>query len=290
MKDVEQKAMLYAGRWRTFPNPGAAVSGTIHADARARELGFRSGPVRGQTVAGAMIPAIVHTLGAPWFEGGWFHVKMIAPLYADDQARETATAVEGRPEIVELRLLTTDGRLTGTGRAGLGTAEPWDRRLDGRRGGEVAFPSVRLGAPVAEVKRAVTEGDVAELCDPAGDDTPWFRGRSPWGDAVAPPLSLIPHDMQAGIPPGPGVLDEAMAADYQIVVERPVFVGEPLVVSARWADKGVSGRCWFRTIEFVTRDAAGRRCVAGRPRVKWFVEAAGSGSDGDSERGAGGGP
>ena len=60
--------------------------------------------------------------------------------------------MEGRPEIVELRLLTTDGRLTGTGRAGLGTAEPWDRRLDGRRGGEVAFPSVRLGAPVAEVK------------------------------------------------------------------------------------------------------------------------------------------
>ena len=140
MKDVEQKAMLYAGRWRTFPNPGAAVSGTIHADARARELGFRSGPVRGQTVAGAMIPAIVHTLGAPWFEGGWFHVKMIAPLYADDQARETATAVEGRPEIVELRLLTTDGRLTGTGRAGLGTAEPWDRRLDGRRGGEGRLP------------------------------------------------------------------------------------------------------------------------------------------------------
>ena len=259
-----------------LPNLGAGSPG-IHSDGVARGLGFRAGPVLGQTVAQAAFPAVVASYGESWFEGGWVDLKIVSPVYEDEEVRERAT-----PETtggIEIVIETRAGRLAASGRAGLGARDPWDRSLDGTRGPEGVLPGVRLGAAVAEVSRAVTAADVAELCDAAGDETPWFRGPTRWGGPIAPPIALLlhAHDIQAGIPPGPGVVPLAMGSDYQVVVERPAALGEPLRVRTRWADKGVSGRCWFRTIEFATEGADGRPLARGRQRVKWFVDPAAGG-------------
>jgi hypothetical protein len=282
----ESSAPMHEGRWRLLPNLAADTPG-IHGDAVAQGLGFRAGPVLGETTAEALVPAIVATLGERWFEGGWMRVKLISPVYADEEVREDATGAEHGN--VELALTTRAGRIACVGAAGLGAIDPWDAREDGRRGGDVALPGLRLGAPVAEVERTVTAADVAELCDAAGDGTSWFRGSSPWGGPIAPPISLLlhAHDIQAKIPPGPGVLPQAMGSDYQVVVERPVPLDALLRIRTRWVDKGVSGRCWFRTIEFETRDEHDRTCARGRQRVKWFVEAPGESAAGaDVEGGA----
>lgn len=275
-------ATVYQGRWRRLPNLAADTPG-IHSDDVAQGLGFRAGPVLGQTVAEAVVPAIVQRFGERWFEGGWVDVKIISPVYDDEEVRESAALSEDGG--ITLALTARAGRVACVGRAGLGTDDPWDERQDARRGADMAFPGVRLGAPVAEVQRAVTATDVAELCDAAGDETAWFRGPSPWGGPIAPPISLLlhAHDIQVEIPPGPGVLPQAMGSDYQVVVQRPAPLDEPLYVRTRWVDKGVSGRCWFRTIEFETRDAADRPCARGRQRVKWFIE-----TPGGSQAGTGG--
>ncbi len=262
---------LHEGRWRRIPNLAASRPG-IHRNDVARGLGFRAGPVLGETVAEAMVPAVVATLGERWFEGGWIAAKLISPVYDDEEVQETATDAGGGA--IELELSTRGGRLACVGRAGLGALDPWDASADGQRGADVALPDVQIGAPVAEVERAVILADVSALCDAAGDETPWFRRDSPWGGPIAPPIALLlhAHDIQARIPPGPGVKPQAMGSDYQVVVERPVPLGTPLRVRTRWVDKGVSGRCWFRTIEFETSDAQGRACARGRQRVKWFVD------------------
>ena len=266
-------APTFEGRWRALPNLGADTPG-IHGDAVAQELGFRRGPVLGDTAAQAVVPAIVATLGERWFQGGWMRVKLISPVYADEEVRDSATGAGASDASVELALATRAGRIACVGGAGLGALDPWDASEDGRHGADVALPGLRLGAPVAEVERTVTAADVARLCAAAGDETPWFRGPSPWGGPIAPPISLLlhAHDIQVQVPPGPGVLPLAMGSDYQVVMERPVPLDAPLRIRTRWADKGVSGRCWFRTIEFETRDARDRPCARGRQRVKWFVE------------------
>jgi hypothetical protein len=282
MPSSAHSAPIHEGRWRRLPNLAAETPG-IHSDDVAQELGFRAGPVLGDTAAEAVVPAIVATLGERWFEGGWMRVKLVSPVYADEEVRESAVGADDGS--IELALTTHAGRLACVGGAGLGAVDPWDAREDGRRGADVALPGLRLGAPVAEVQRTVTAAEVAELCDAAGDQTSWFRGSSPWGGAIAPPISLLlhAHDIQVKIPPGPGVLPQAMGADYQVVIERPVPLDAPLRIRTRWVDKGVSGRCWFRTIEFETRDALDRPCARGRQRVKWFIEPPAEGAPGAAE-------
>ena len=264
-------AATHDGRWRILPNVASEEAG-IHSDAVARGLGFRAGPVLGHHVAQAAVPAVVAAYGESWFEGGWVDLKLVSPVYEDEEVRERASPGEGGD--LALSVETRAGRLALVGRAGLGARDPWDESRDGTRGSEGVLPGVRLGSPVAEVERTVTEADVAELCEVAGDETPWYRGETPWGGPIAPPLSLLlhAHDIQVGFPPGPGVIPQAMGSDFQVVMERPVPLGVPVRVRTRWVDKGVSGRCWFRTIEFVTRTEDGRDLARGRQRVKWFIE------------------
>lgn len=266
----------YEGRWRTLPNLARDIVDSIHDDARARELGFRGGFVPGSTVVEALMPAILDRYGKRWFEGGWYDLKFIAPVYVDDEVRELAelAAADGDAEDapIALSLVTRDGRLACGGRAGLGTEVPWQPQMDGQRGGERAFPHLALGTKAEEREFTVEVGDYSAELAAAGNDSPWFRESSPWGGAIVPPIGLFRQSrrMQA-LPLGEGVRPPGINADFQIVMERPVFAGETYRVRNRLADKGVSRRCWFRAVEFDVADAAGRRCARGRHNVKWFI-------------------
>lgn len=262
---------LHEGRWRTLPNLAANLKDSIHDDDRARELGFRGGFVPGPTVAEALMPAILGHFGQRWFEGGWYDLKFITPVYTDDEVREIAEPSDDGDTIV-VKLLTRDGRLTCGGRAGLGTGVPWEPEQDGRRLGEVAFPHLELGQSVDEVEFTIEQDDFASQLDAAGNESPWFRESSPWGGPIAPSIALMRqarHMLALSL--GDGVTPPGINADFQIVVERPVLVGRPHRVTARLANKGVSGRCWFLTAEFSITDQDGNHCATGRQNAKWFV-------------------
>ncbi|MEE8422501.1 MAG: hypothetical protein V3S31_06965 [Dehalococcoidia bacterium] len=263
---------LFEGRWRTLPNLAADLKDSIHDDDRARELGFRGGFVPGPTVAEAVTPAILGHFGQRWFEGGWYDLKFITPVYTDDEVQEVAEPFDDTPDTVAVKLLTRDGRLTCGGRAGLGTAVPWDPDQDGQRLGDIAFPHLTLGQSSEEVEFTIEPDDFARQLDAAGNDSPWFRESSPWGGPIASSIALMRQAQHlTGLPLGDGVTPPGINADFQIVVERPVFVGRSHRVTARLANKGVSGRCWFRTVEFTIRDADGNHCATGRQNVKWFA-------------------
>lgn len=270
------EAALFEGSFRSLPNLAADLKDSIHDDERARALGFRGGFVPGPTIAEAVMPAILARFGKRWFEGGWYDLKFIAPVYVDDEVREIAlpSSERGKPDedTIQVELRTRDERLTCGGRAGLGSEVPWDPEMDGQRGGDIAFPHLELGAEGEESEFVVEPGTGLRELDAAGNHSPWFRESSPWGGPIVPVIGLFWQGRRLqGLPLGEGVRPPAINADFQIAVERPVFVGEPYTVSGRLADKGVSRRCWFRAVEFEIADRQGRRCAIGRQNVKWFT-------------------
>ena len=264
-------ARLFEGRWRTLPNLAADIENSIHDDRRARALGFRAGFVPGPTVAEAIMPAIIARFGKRWFEGGWYDLKFIAPVYIDDEVREIAEAGSDEDRM-GVELCTRDGRLTCGGRVGLGTDVPWQPEMDGQRGGDIAFPHLELGMEGEEREFRVGSEDFVTELSAAGNDSAWFRESSPWGPTLCPTIALFWQSRwMQGLPIGEGVQQPGINADFQLVMEQPVFRGEPYTVRTRLADKGVSRRCWFRSVEFEIHDQGGQRCARGRQNVKWFT-------------------
>jgi hypothetical protein len=263
---------LHEGRWRTLPNLAAEIKGSIHDDERARALGFRGGFVPGPTVAEALLPAIVGCFGARWFEGGWYDIKFVSPVYVDDEVREVADrgADDGQ---VFLGIETRDGRIPCRGQAGLGTTPPWDASLDGAREAAVAFPHFALGRRFEPREVTIAEEDYARTARSAGHDIPWFFGPSPWGGPIAPPAALFRAggQVRSDMAPGEGVTPPGINADFQIVMKRPAPAGRAYLVSGALVDKGVSGRTHFWTTEFAIRDRDGAEYAVGRQKVKYFA-------------------
>ena len=109
---AEKHIYQYEGRPRVLLNLKPDGPGGPHDDNVARSLGFRRALVPGEAVAEAMMPAIVARFGTRFMEGGWLSVKMIAATHVDEEVREIGASVEGSPDVLDLRLETSEGRLT----------------------------------------------------------------------------------------------------------------------------------------------------------------------------------
>ena len=199
----------YEGRRRVLLNLHPDGPGGPHDDNVARMLGFRRALVPGEAVAEAVMPAIVARFGTRFMEGGWLSLKMIAPTHVDEEVFEIGESVEGSPDLLDLRLETSEGRLTCVGRAGLGgidSGTPWCAEEDGTRDADIAHPGLTLGKEFPDLWFIHDKAEVAVCRDAGGDETPWFRGPSPWGGPVSPPLVLIATQLHVNrrLPAGTG--------------------------------------------------------------------------------------
>ncbi len=265
------RRVVFEGRWRRIDYSRPIANVSIHDDAKAREYGFSRGFGFGDAAIDAVMPAILSRYGAPWLEGGWFDLKLVGPLYGDEEVREVAYSDDRENEALTLELVTRDGRLICVGHAGLGVNPPWDGLEVSPQSSEI-FPQARLGHKTEETDFAIRREDYLALLDASGNDSAWFREASPWGDPVAPPTALFfkMHDPWHDL--GEGIIDSPpINAGLQMVIDRPIALGETCRARGELVDKGISGRCWFRTVEFVVRDAEGRRCAALRQKAKWFA-------------------
>ena len=280
---AEKQSYRYEGRPRVLLNLHPDGPGGPHDDNVARTLGFRRALVPGEAVEEAIMPAIVARFGTRFMEGGWLSLKLIAATYVDEEVREIGESVEGSPNVLDVRLETLDGRPTCVGRAGLGGFEsgtPWCAEEDGTRDADIAHPELTLGTAYPDLWFIHDKAEVAVCRDAAGDETPWFRGPSPCGGPVSPPIVLVATALHVhrhrpaglGTAAKPATLSEIFApfqaknaqrearrllgmdlddvdcADeravvwfqHDIVVERPVFQEMPYVMSSRLVDKGVA--------------------------------------------------
>ena len=153
------------------------------------------------------MPAIVARFGTRFMEGGWLSLKNIAPTYVDEEVREIGESVAGSPDVLDLRLETMEGRPTCVGRAGLGgiaSGTPWRAEEDGTHGAEIAHPELALGTEYPDLWFIHDKAEVAVCRDAGGDETPWFRGPSPWGGPVSSASCAHCHVAARGSPAARG--------------------------------------------------------------------------------------
>ena len=104
-----KQSYRYEGRPRVLLNLKPDGPGGPHDDNVARTLGFRRALVPGEAVAEAVMPAIVARFCTRFMEGGWLSVKMIAATHVDEELREIGESMESAPDVLDLRLETSEG-------------------------------------------------------------------------------------------------------------------------------------------------------------------------------------
>jgi acyl dehydratase len=83
--------------------------GSIHDDAKAREMGYRGGLVPGVTVLGYMSRMMQQHFGSAWQSRASFHAALRRPVYEGDEVTVEATVQpSGEPGRVEVALRVVD--------------------------------------------------------------------------------------------------------------------------------------------------------------------------------------
>jgi hypothetical protein len=260
----------YQRPWRCLVNTAADKGGSIHDDQQARGLGFRGAFVPGSVVASAAMPLILERYGPEWMDGGWFSFTFITPVYDSEEVRATAEAVG---EELTLRLESREKRLCCVGEAGAGFEPPWTDKAP--QWGDV-FPDLARNFAFPPRDIVISMQDTQDMLEAAGDDTPWYRGASPWGDAVAPPECVLPialHTMAGTRVPLTGVKGPGIWARHQLAIREPLRYDAGYRFSQWVVGKGSSERAYFIEYQFeVAQDD--RQIVIGRHQGKFLKRAA----------------
>ena len=95
-------------------NSASESAGSIHDDAKAREMGYRGGLVPGVTIMGYMSRLMYENFASAWTEGGTFHGLLRRPVYEGDEVIVEGVAwardTEGQI-VVEIKVIDPDGNI-----------------------------------------------------------------------------------------------------------------------------------------------------------------------------------
>ena len=141
------------------------IANIVHSNAGAQQFGFRAALVRGTTVYGWAVPAIVQALGTEWLESGWSAIGFRAPVHPGDDL--TSRVSEGEGGACGLIVSNQDGVRCAAGSMSLGPA-PWlsELRSSLRRTAEPKPASV----PALTLESAPVGRDLRPLGARMGED------------------------------------------------------------------------------------------------------------------------
>jgi hypothetical protein len=276
------------GQWIAAVNQASHVTGSIHDEDRARELGF----ARAVVGAGMHIPLItrmaVDHFGAAWYERGFLKARFGTPMHEGDQVRivlEDARPAESDELLLAMKLEKRDGSTPLTGFLGLlkssdNPVAPWQR--DGAK--TATTNGLYDPLPLDDVgSRYTARPMVFETIEslPAlrvvGDTCPWYAGASPWGGPILPTYRFVrlPR-LASNLNPSPDTaldIQSSMNALFQVVHLGPVMCNRPYDVQATLVEKGYSGRTAFRTSEAAI-GGEGRTVALVRQMLRWIPQRA----------------
>lgn len=212
--EVTRDGDWLCGPWRRPTNNSSHEAGSIHDDATARGLGFRSGTVAGSIHMEQFAPLLLHAFGPPWQRTGslslWFDEPSIdgEPV----RARVQVTGAERR----QVHMQRGDGSqvLHGTASAALDEHGALRQRLAGMRPGQAPrllaplLGGLQAGCQAAHLPTHVPSADVQRRLPLITEYLPDFT--LPAGRATAP-LSAAVHALR--------VFEE------RLPIERTGFVG-----------------------------------------------------------------
>ena len=198
------------GPWRRPTNNSSHEAGTIHDDATAKDLGFRSGTVAGSIHMEQFVPLLLHVLGPEWLRSGSLSLWFREPSIDGERIRaQVADAVDGRREVCMRR---EDGLevLSGTTSVGLDEQGALRQRLATMRPGAAPriLAPLRNGFKAANIPTRVPRSDVDRRLPIITECLPEFVSESAQAWA---PLSAAVHALR--------VFEE------RLPIERTGFVG-----------------------------------------------------------------
>ncbi len=265
--DVGQPAALRAARRDAdLPN--------IHDDETARRRGFQAALVPGPIVATKALSVATDLFGARWYEGGYFDLRFVSPVYGHEDVCASADMVG---DSATVRVETRAQRVCCAGSLGLGIEPPWDRSVDGQATAGV-LPDVELGRRLGERVTTISTSDVDTMLCSGGDRNPWHRDVSPWEAPIVPPSHVPIKAWQLQFDFVTAIASAMLAQDrvgawsrLALSMRRPMFYDRPYVFAQKVVDKGMttSGRAAYLTIEFQATDDAGLVAV-GRYQPMWI--------------------
>jgi len=251
-------ATIYEGDWRKLGNPSADRKGSIHDDEPARQLGFKGAFVPGSVVGTCAMPAIIERYGKAWFDGGWFDMTFVSPVYTSDSVRAVARDAD---EGMAFEVVTDDDRLCCAGRAGTGYIDPWSTS----GGPDDVFPDAHIGERFEDQAIEITREHTAGMLGAGGDPAPL------WDDLI-PPLHLMAVALQMvdwHRVPVPGTRPPGMWARHAIKVNSPMPYGS-YVMKEYLVEKGASGRTLYVEFQFSLHRSSGEEVAVGRHKCKFI--------------------
>ncbi len=247
----------YAGSYNNLSNTAANKKGSIHDDGPARKLGFKGAFVPGSVVGACAMASIMSRFGTGWFDGGWYDLNFVSPVYTSDEVAATGHEVEA--STMECSVVDKVGRLCCAGQAGLGTEIPWSRGP----GDESIFPRAKVGTEFNEMTFSIEPLDVQPLLDASCETA------EVWQKYIHPehlmPIALQICDFE--LTPLEGVRPPGMWAQHALVQYKPLPFGK-YRMSEHLAEKGVSGRTNFMNFQFHLFDESGEEVAVGRHKCK----------------------
>lgn len=255
---MSDTAWRYEGSWRSLENTSAKQEGSIHDDAPARQLGFRGAFVPGSVVGACALPAILDRFGSRWFDGGWYDLKFVEPVYTTDRVRAIA---EPAGDELACRVESRDERLCCVGRAGLGYSEPWS----GFGGPPDLFPGAEVGRSFEPRSLEITRAGAAHTIDAGSDSS------SLWEELIHPEHLMVEalHMVDWDLVPLEHVRAPGIWGQHAIKMKKALPYGR-YRMSEHLAEKGSSGRTRFVCFEFRVTDVSGGEVAVGRHKCKFI--------------------
>lgn len=256
--DITTKEGHMYGGWRQPVNAWIAVKGSIHEDKTAQNIGMRGGTIPGTIHLNLFPPLLLRAFGERWFERGTLSMYY---TYATTD-RESVRAVIGIPTEgsqdaqVEAWVETPEGNTVAKGTASVGdpkepsylhtvelkNAKPEELRI---------LSSFRAEQEMVTRDVLITQEDVDESLKIITDPLDWYRGKSPWGNAILPPAMMYTAMLaRAAGPDGRPVAEVEASGLFGAVgffgatelrnVNGPIKVGVPYRASGKLICVGAS--------------------------------------------------
>lgn len=176
-----------------------AGEGSIHDDATAADLGFRGGTVAGDVHMNQFPPVLLEVFGEQWFECGNLSLSFKNATVDLEKVRVHARPLQQGGQQTAVWMEREDGMLVNSGTAAVGDHSASELRSKDKRPCDPSelriLKAVSPGLHLGEYE-IVTAPDLQyERFDKGliSDPLPWYRDRSPWGEPVAAPCTIIQY-------------------------------------------------------------------------------------------------
>ena len=285
---VKMKKPLESSQW----GKGRSwVSTLIHDDAAARALGFAGGFVGGASLEGVMATAIFISFGHTWYESGASSVRILKPVYNDEEVRvvwEESETDPGDKRKIAVWLEKQDGDRVAAGWAAIGEpgeklTPPWQRNptraASPPESADDLLPYHAVGDTYPLREYRVTKDEAAARLDSFGDQNLWYRLASPWGGPIINPSQVGDFLHRRGAedeverPKERRSPQFAMYVGVDVVVYGPVFLDHTYRIGGWLCEKGLSPRSAFLTREYTLEDDKGMRLAIARFPQRFLLSA-----------------